>query len=54
MRLGIMSFAHLHAEGYINNLRQAPDVEVVGFSDTDKERGKLHGAVSNLHERFPE
>ena len=40
MRLGIMSFAHLHAEVYINNLRNAPDVEFVGFSDTDKERGQ--------------
>ena len=33
MRLAIMSFAHLHAEAYINNLRNAPDVEFVGFSD---------------------
>jgi len=40
MRIGIMSFAHLHAEGYINNLRNAPDVEMIGFSDTDTERGK--------------
>lgn len=39
MRLGIMSFAHLHAEVYINNLRNAPDVEFVGFSDLDAERG---------------
>ena len=40
MRIGIMSFAHLHAEGYINNLRNAPDVEMIGFSDTDAERGQ--------------
>lgn len=40
MRLAIMSFAHLHAEVYINNLRNAPDVEFVGFSDTDVERGQ--------------
>jgi UDP-N-acetylglucosamine 3-dehydrogenase len=40
MRLAIMSFAHLHAEGYIHNIRNAPDVELVGFSDTDVERGK--------------
>ncbi|MDZ7706155.1 MAG: Gfo/Idh/MocA family oxidoreductase [Trueperaceae bacterium] len=39
MRLGIMSFAHLHAEGYVGNLRDLPGVEVVGFSDTDHERG---------------
>jgi predicted dehydrogenase len=40
MRLAIMSFAHLHAEAYIHNIRNAPDVELVGFSDTDFERGK--------------
>jgi predicted dehydrogenase len=40
MRLAIMSFAHLHAEAYIGNLRNIPDVEFVGFSDTDAERGK--------------
>lgn len=39
MRLGIMSFAHLHAEGYINNLRANPDVEVIGFADDNPERG---------------
>ena len=33
MRIGIMSFAHVHAEGYINNLRRAPGVEMIGFSD---------------------
>jgi predicted dehydrogenase len=45
MRIGIMSFAHLHAEGYINNLRKAPDVEMIGFSDTDAERGRHFAAV---------
>ena len=40
MRLAIMSFAHLHAEVYIQNLRNAPDVEFVGFSDRNAERGR--------------
>ena len=40
MRLAIMSFAHLHAEGYIHNLRAIPDVEMIGFSDEDTARGK--------------
>ena len=40
MRIGIMSFAHLHAEGYQANLRGIPGVELVGFSDTDAERGQ--------------
>ncbi len=47
MRVGIMSFAHLHAEGYVQNLRRIPGVELIGFSDTDAERGrhfsKLYG-----------
>jgi predicted dehydrogenase len=47
MRIGIMSFAHLHAEGYIGNLRQSPGVEMIGFSDTDAERGKHFAAVFN-------
>jgi len=39
LRVGILSFAHLHAEGYIQNLRDLPGVEVVGFSDEDGARG---------------
>ncbi len=45
MRIGIMSFAHLHAEGYIQNLRQSPGVEMIGFSDTDAERGQHFAQV---------
>ena len=48
MRIGIMSFAHLHAESYVGNLRNAPDVELVGFSDTDTERGKKYGDMFNV------
>lgn len=40
MRIGIMSFAHLHAEAYIHSLRRAEGVDMVGFSDTDRERGQ--------------
>lgn len=40
MRLAIMSFAHLHAEAYITNLRANPDVEFVGFADDDQVRGR--------------
>jgi predicted dehydrogenase len=45
MRIGIMSFAHLHAEGYVGNLRRIPGVEFIGFSDTDAERGKHFAEV---------
>src|SRR3982751_4085957 len=50
MRIGIMSFAHLHAESYVNNLRAIPDVELVGFSDTDPERGR--NFASQFHARW--
>lgn len=43
LRVGIMSFAHLHAEGYIQNLRSMPDIEYVGFADHDTERLKQYG-----------
>ncbi len=40
LKIGIMSFAHLHAEAYIGNLRAAPGVEFIGFADEDAERGQ--------------
>lgn len=40
MRIGMMSFAHLHAEAYIQNLRAIPDVELIGLADDNAERGK--------------
>lgn len=40
MRLAIMSFAHVHAEGYANNLKAAPGVEFIGIADDDAERGR--------------
>jgi predicted dehydrogenase len=45
MRLAIMSFAHLHAEGYIRNLRAIPDVEMIGFADEDADRGRHFSAL---------
>jgi predicted dehydrogenase len=47
LRVGIMSFAHVHADGYTKLLQTVPDLEFVGFSDTDFTRGeqaaKTHG-----------
>ena len=40
MKIGIMSFAHLHAEAYIHNLRAAPEVEFIGIADEDLARGQ--------------
>lgn len=40
MRLALMSFAHLHAEGYANQLRTLPGIELIGFADDDDARGR--------------
>ncbi len=39
MRVGIMSFAHVHADGFASILKDYETVEFVGFSDIDKNRG---------------
>ena len=40
MRLGIMSFAHTHADGFLHLLRNIEGVDFIGFSDHDAERGE--------------
>jgi predicted dehydrogenase len=40
-RIGILSFAHLHAEGYQANLKSIPGVELVGFSHENAEEGRF-------------
>ena len=35
MKIGILSFAHHHAEAYIHNLRNIPGVELIGVADED-------------------
>ena len=40
MRIGILSFAHHHAEAYIGNLRAIPGVEMIGMADEEQARGK--------------
>lgn len=40
LRVGILSFAHLHADAYISNLRANSRVEFIGFSDDDVARGE--------------
>ena len=39
-RLAILSFAHMHAEGYIQNIKALPDVELIGIADDNTERGR--------------
>ncbi len=40
MRLAILSFAHVHAEGYARNLKAAPGVEFIGIADDNVARGR--------------
>ena len=40
MRIGILSFAHMHAASYAACLRQIPEVELVGIADQNDERGQ--------------
>lgn len=48
MRMGILSFAHLHAEAYIGNLRAIPGVEMMGIADEDQARGKHFADLLNV------
>lgn len=49
MRLAILSFAHLHAEGYAHILRTLPEVELIGFADDDDARGRHFAEQTGLH-----
>jgi predicted dehydrogenase len=40
MKVGIMSFAHMHAYSYASSLEQLPDVELTAIYDTLDERGR--------------
>ena len=49
MKIGIMSFAHLHAEAYIHNIRAIPGVEFIGIADEDLERGRHYANLYDAH-----
>lgn len=49
IKIGIMSFAHLHAEAYIGNLRANPLVEMIGIADEDRARGEKYAAQFDAH-----
>ena len=40
MKIGMMSFAHMHAYSYADGVKRLPNVELVGIFDEDIERGK--------------
>jgi len=44
LRVGLMSAAHVHFDGYASLLKERRDVEVVGITDEDAERGQAAAA----------
>src|SRR5699024_8730913 len=40
MKIGMMSFAHMHANTYANVLMKIPNVELAGIFDDNEERAK--------------
>lgn len=46
MKIGMISFAHMHAFSYADGLKKIPNVELVGIFDDDVERGQQAGLVS--------
>jgi predicted dehydrogenase len=47
IRIGILSFAHMHAHGYASCLKKTADVEIVGIWDDDAERGSAMASAFN-------
>jgi predicted dehydrogenase len=47
-RIGILSFAHLHAEGYQANLKGISGVELVGFSHENPDEGRRYAGEYGL------
>ncbi len=50
MRIGIMSFAHLHAEAYISNLKKVSDVEFLGIADENLGRGRYFSELYGVRQ----
>ncbi|MCP4357554.1 MAG: Gfo/Idh/MocA family oxidoreductase, partial [Chloroflexi bacterium] len=48
-KIGILSFAHHHAEAYIQNLRAIPGVEMIGIADEDPARGRHFADLFDTH-----
>lgn len=48
MRVGLLSFAHLHAEAYLPILQAMPGVEVTGIADDNLERARYFAAQFNV------
>jgi predicted dehydrogenase len=48
LRIGLLSAAHVHADGYAPILASMPDVELLGLADPDPARGKAFGRANGL------
>lgn len=48
LRIGLVSFAHMHAEAYVHDLRSLGSVDLVGFTDHDADRAERLGAQFGL------
>ncbi len=48
MRLGILSFAHVHAESYADSLASMPGVDFMGIADDDRQRGEHFAAAHQV------
>lgn len=49
MKIGILSFAHVHAEAYIHNLLAIPSLEMIGLADEDEARGRQYAHEFDVH-----
>ncbi len=48
LKVGVISFAHVHAPGHLERLKSRGDVEVIGVYDDDEERGRYYAKMYNL------
>ena len=48
MRIGLWSFAHLHAHGYLSALSSRSDIEWIGITDEEPDRGAALASKYNL------
>jgi Predicted dehydrogenases and related proteins len=49
MKIGMISFAHHHAEGYMRDLLARPDLELIGIWDEDLARAERIAAETGAH-----
>jgi predicted dehydrogenase len=48
LRIGLLSAAHVHADGYAPILASMPDVELIGLADPDPARGEAFAQANGL------